>query len=355
MVVFVLIYSILGIGLEFLLFKLEIELSCFGFSNRQIELLFFDFCYSPSNFSFLSFAESISCAHADLLKQVFAKIVESLASATSCNEFSHACKPFIDEGVAPPPMVDHWIHQQRNSDRDFNRHFGSNLKKMLLTSHIGKDPTLLCIPPKLNTHIEDMAKSFSNNFSEWNLENEISNEGNFEDYFPGVRHDVDNCFWALFTNLGFCEKTLRREKKFSLYLHCQPTVNNRDIELAWVNERSGRNQSPLEYLTQLTDASKNARHDEMEQSDAHHILLCRQPRDSVENHYLLRSLACHHHMWEKASTAGDKEDRSTGLKIAGDQVGVIATENAAFELFEALTVSKGQIGNWISDFSSSDC
>ena len=153
---------------------------------------------------------------------------------------------------------------------------------------------------------------------------------------------MDNCFWALFTNLGFCEKKLRRENSFSLYLHCQPSVNNRDIEMAWVNEPSGKKHSPWEYMVQLTDDSKKARDDEMEQSDAHHILLSRKSRDEVDDRSLAVKLAHHHHMWEKASTGDDKEDRCAGLKIACDQVSVIATFEEASRLFETLTVSPGK-------------
>ena len=198
-------------------------------------------------------------------KVVVSKIIEVISDATSCPTFKSEMKKKVNNGVLPNEVLDFWFHgDKKELDKKFLKEC---IKVVLPVDEEGNPRELhrltcepeLAKPAPIRTiiNLEEFfeAKEAWNYNKEEKLSKEEKQKLLFINYFNCIPKQVSANVLSLFEGLGFCRETYKKSKKFALWLHVQPSVNNREIDLKYlVNDgKSGL----LNYLLYERDPEEN--------------------------------------------------------------------------------------------------
>lgn len=291
-------------------------------------------------------------------KELIEKLIQIIADSTASKEFKAYCMHFLEQGVIPPPLLDHWYYGSRTSLETTNNNFLSCFTNFILKDHLKHDikvqvPTISSETSNdkqiLKWELEIFKGINTSGTKPWNHQYEGGNESSFYDYFPGNEQSQAPSWHSLTTHPGFDFWQYMRSQAFAVHPSGQPPVNNRDFGTKYVKEKKGEKYDMFEYITNHPNAETDSQNlpvgnHRYEHTSGHFILVKRMRKDDIsesffQNPKIKNNLSNYCHMQMISSTDNTDVTRYQGVKLLGEPVAVSPTSQDANDFFRVLTVS----------------
>ena len=286
-------------------------------------------------------------------RELITGLIDVISKATACSEFKTICTTnFLDRGLFPPEVLDHWYLASRNDKAAFNHQFlqkAQSVLKKVLEQGLKMDAS------KLDTSKYESCGDFVGPKHTWDPQDETGNpvdkDVDILDYFESISTKTDFNFEALTSQFAFDQNSRQLNSKYALVPLAMQPINTRPVSVNWVTNQKnwdGRGQYKMfEYVSSHPATMNERDKDRMKGNQLYVILAKRQRRDQV-NHPLKHKLSSATPTWPIQTTENFTATRETGVKVVGDHVSVACDFQAVADLFEALTVSpKSQKFNFV--------
>ena len=289
---------------------------------------------------------------------VIQKITNIIGDSARSQQFKDHCNTQINQGKVPREYMDFWYVGCRLKESGFNKYWMDHFQKLVESSFEGKE-RMLMDPSRLTKGQIEQSDSLNDTGNEaWTLDAPLPIAA--EDptkYLPQMESMMSSCFHALFTHVGFDQKKMDTLDEFHLNLTCQPPVNNRDIDVDFMNRMSNEaaeKPGMFEYVVNhpSTATEKDNR---WKLSTGHYLLASRKCRAEVQNAQLRERLSSYSHMFRIVTTADFRATRHQGVKIVDDHVATICTYTEMSDLFFILTVRNIYSNRVSSNIFSNSC
>ena len=271
-------------------------------------------------------------------------IVNLIAKATDCVEFKHAAEEQMKRLTIPTMVVDMWWYGSRNSIEQIHFYFLRYCKEKLVEFMESDEPQLLSTASVGENQWEQNQHLTEGAVTPWIMktkEKENKKDVPTTTFLPNVTDNVSILFHALFTQIGFDQEYYERYNGFALLPSVQMPANNRDIDLDFCSIEpylGDHNYRLMEYCS-FTPGTEEVVQDRFHLSDASGILVTRKRREDVNDPYLCGALSSFTTMFAVNRSSTNPRDRTEGVKVVGDHVGVACEYSEMKSLFQVLTVS----------------
>ena len=284
----------------------------------------------------------------EVLFQVLDKAADVVSEATQSKEFRDHCRDAMDKECInenlPVNLLNFWLVGSKRDDNQLNGKFLQHSQAILVRQLSAKKEECVKVDKQLKHTIPSWKIQLMDTKNEkklvWDSKNETNNNGQFSQYFQGIKEQCNNNHHALFTRMGFCCRSFHKDGSFKMFIHCQPPVNNRDVQKSFLMEHKGDYDHTMwEYVTN-EDAFSEAGDSKFDVSDGHYILVETAKKEDVQDQKMKNDGSPYTHMWEHQDSGENRFDRFNGQKLLGDPVATVAPLNSVIGLFKMLTVSK---------------